>query len=305
MPLNEVARRYADNLFSETFHETARRQAEEIAKMRIAHAANGSIRSGGHIRAEARVLVESIRVTGEAKADGLLRAYAESGSPFDDSACHEVKSEVIEYCSGQQHNAVGAIGQSIRQFIGTQADTNLDKAIVHEIVQGVNEIISHLARKLEIARDQLILTEAKLRRAYAAGLGKRWDVFISHASEDKDFVRPLAEALRQSGLSIWYDEFTLKVGDSLRRKIDEGLAQSRYGIVVLSHLFFAKNWPQSELDGLMSNQIAGNNVILPVWHNLTAKEVQSYSPMLSGLIAAQSGEGMEQVVRKLREAMGL
>jgi len=91
---------------------------------------------------------------------------------------------------------------------------------------------------------------------YAAGMGKDWDVFVSHASEDKDFARPLAEALHKSGLSVWYDDFTLRVGDSLRRRIDEGLAKSRYGIVILSHAFFAKNWPQAELDGLTSKQIA-------------------------------------------------
>jgi hypothetical protein len=146
----------------------------------------------------------------------------------------------------------------------------------------------------------------KLRKAYAAGLGKRWDVFVSHASEDKqDFVNGLAEGLSKSGLSVWYDDFTLKVGDSLRRRIDEGLANSRYGIVVISHSFFTKNWPQQELDGLMSRQIAGTCVILPVWHNITADEVRNYSPMLSGLFAAKSTEGLETVVRKLREAMGL
>lgn len=45
-------------------------------------------------------------------------------------------------------------------------------------------------------------------------------MFISHASEDKeDFVRPLAETLQQLGVNVWYDEFTLKVGDSLRQKL--------------------------------------------------------------------------------------
>jgi hypothetical protein len=70
---------------------------------------------------------------------------------------------------------------------------------------------------------------------------RRWDVFICHASEDKDnFARPLAEGLRREGLSVWFDEFTLKVGDSLRRSIDHGLGYSRFGVVVLSPAFFAK-----------------------------------------------------------------
>jgi hypothetical protein len=76
-------------------------------------------------------------------------------------------------------------------------------------------------------------------------MGKQWDMFISHASEDKEsFVRPLASALKNTGLLVWFDETALTVGDSLRGKIDEGLAQSRYGIVVLSPNFFAKRWPQ-------------------------------------------------------------
>jgi len=84
-----------------------------------------------------------------------------------------------------------------------------------------------------------------------------YDAFISHASEDKDdLARPLAEFLKKAGFSIWYDEFQLRVGDSLRRSIDKGLANSRFGIVVLSPNFFAKNWPQYELDGLVAKEIA-------------------------------------------------
>ena len=91
------------------------------------------------------------------------------------------------------------------------------------------------------------------------------DFFISHASEDKDgFVRGLAIALQAKGAKVWYDEFTLKVGDSLRRKIDQGLANSRFGIVVLSKHFFSKEWPQKELDGLSSLEVEGGTHILPI-----------------------------------------
>ena len=84
-----------------------------------------------------------------------------------------------------------------------------------------------------------------------------YDVFVSHASEDKDsFVRPLAERLREAHIEVWYDEFSLKVGDSLRRSIDRGLTQARFGIVVLSPHFFAKQWSQWELDGLVAGRTA-------------------------------------------------
>jgi hypothetical protein len=102
-----------------------------------------------------------------------------------------------------------------------------------------------------------------------------WDVFISHASEDKDdFVRPLAQGLDNRGLNVWFDEYTLTVGDSLRRSIDRGLAGCRFGIVVISPNFLHKEWPQRELDGLVTREIGGKKVILPVWHNISAEQIR-------------------------------
>lgn len=114
----------------------------------------------------------------------------------------------------------------------------------------------------------------------------KFDAFISHATEDKeDLVRPLAEKLIERGFNIWYDEFQLKVGDSLRRNIDRGLAASRFGIVVLSPSFFAKNWPQYELDGLVAREMEGQKVILPLWHKVSKNEVIAYSPSLADKVA--------------------
>ena len=108
---------------------------------------------------------------------------------------------------------------------------------------------------------------------------RAFDVFISHTSEDKvEVVRPLATALREAGLSVWYDEFELRIGDSLRRKIDKGLANSRFGVVVLSRAFFGRGWPEYELDGLVSRTVSGEQVLLPIWHDVTKRAVMDYSP---------------------------
>ena len=79
----------------------------------------------------------------------------------------------------------------------------------------------------------------------------KWDVFISYASEDKATVAvPLAEALRQAGVSVWLDAHELRIGDSLSAKIDEGLSLSRFGGVILSPAFLEKHWPKKEFAGL-------------------------------------------------------
>ena len=127
------------------------------------------------------------------------------------------------------------------------------------------------------------------------------DVFICHASEDKDeFVRPLAEALRSHHLEVWYDEFALDIGDSLRQAIDRGLAASRYGIVVLSPSFFRKRWPNRELNGLVAREtVEDRGMILPVWHHVEREEVVAFSPPLADLRAAISAEGLSAVVGQL------
>lgn len=68
-------------------------------------------------------------------------------------------------------------------------------------------------------------------------------IFISHAAEEKDKVaRPLAKALQKLGYDIWYDEYSLKLGDSLTAEIDRGLIECDYGVVIFSKSFFSKKW---------------------------------------------------------------
>jgi predicted RNA-binding Zn-ribbon protein involved in translation (DUF1610 family) len=130
---------------------------------------------------------------------------------------------------------------------------------------------------------------------------KEWDVFISHASEDKDdFVRPLAEALRSLGVSVWYDEFSLRLGDSLRESIDKGIAHSRRGVVMLSRAFFAKRWPQEELNGLWAREVEEGSIILPVWLDVTKADVTAVSPMLANRVAVKTvGLDAEDVALQL------
>lgn len=121
------------------------------------------------------------------------------------------------------------------------------------------------------------------------------DVFICHASEDKELlVRPLAEGLRNQQIDVWYDEFSIGFGESLRQAIDRGLAGTRFGIVVLSPAFFAKSWTHWELNGLVSRMMRERRgLVLPLWHNVGPEEVGAYSPPLSDIRALQSTAGVD------------
>jgi len=135
--------------------------------------------------------------------------------------------------------------------------------------------------------------------------GVGYDAFISHASEDKDtIVRPLARLLNSMGFYIWYDEFELRIGDSLRQSIDRGLVNSNYGIVVLSKSFFSKNWPQYELNGLTAKEIEGKKVILPIWHEITKKDILKFSPSLADKVAADSSKmDIKTMARELAKVL--
>ena len=133
----------------------------------------------------------------------------------------------------------------------------------------------------------------------------RYDVFISHTTEDKGQVaRPLAEALTARNVRVWYDEFELRIGDSLRGKIDEGLANSRFGIVVLSPTFFEKKWPQYELDALVAREMADKSVILPIWHEITEDEIMAYSPRLVDKIARNTSDfTIDEIAQEIAEVI--
>ncbi len=129
------------------------------------------------------------------------------------------------------------------------------------------------------------------------------DLFISHGSEDKpDLVRPLADALRRANYLLWYDEFELKLGDSLIEKIDYGLANSQGGVIVLSPSFLSKKWPKRELAGLATRHIHRGARLIPIWHHVGLDDVIAFSPPLADLKAISSAIGLDEIVSAILRA---
>jgi hypothetical protein len=126
--------------------------------------------------------------------------------------------------------------------------------------------------------------------------------FISHDSRDKDdLVRQLAHELSKLMCPVWYDEFSLNVGDSLRASIESGLKETRKCIVVLSPNFLSNDgWGKAEFDSVYTREILEkDNVILPVWHNVTVDDVYQYSPRLADKVGLNSELGIEELARRL------
>ncbi|ORE84864.1 TIR protein [Oceanococcus atlanticus] len=126
--------------------------------------------------------------------------------------------------------------------------------------------------------------------------------FISHDSRDKDdLARPLAVELSKKMCPVWYDEYSLRVGASLRQSIESGLKETRHCIVILSPNFFSNDgWGRAEFDSVYTREIIEReNVILPIWHGVTVKQVYEYSPRLADKFGLSSELGVEELARRL------
>lgn len=156
---------------------------------------------------------------------------------------------------------------------------------------------NNMSVEIEIENSNTAINQSMLSTDY--------DLFISHASEDKEeIVRPLAEELQKLGVKVWYDEFTLKVGDSLRKSIDHGLLKSKYGTVILSSTFCSKSWTQYEFDSMVTREMNGHKMILPIWHKVTKNDVINFSPALADKVALNTSlNSIEEIAKQLSEVI--
>jgi len=130
------------------------------------------------------------------------------------------------------------------------------------------------------------------------------DFFLCHSSDDKDsFVRPLADYLINFGATVFYDEYSIKLGDSLFDTINKGIGQAGCGVIVISPSFLDKGWTNAELRSLFSLQLNGALRIIIIYHEITYKEVTQKYPLLADLVSTDSKSGIEKICLKLFEAI--
>ena len=203
-----------------------------------------------------------------------------------------------EFCKVIEHESI-----DLRQPVMEEPSLiSLSKNLADKTNTVIRSTVAHLKRDASIAFGRVKL---RLHRTEGTGtalpsVGSR-DYFISHAGEDRpECVDPLVEELERRDRTVWYSEFEVTLGDSLLRKIDEGLKNSRFGVVVLSPDFFRKPWPRAELDGLAARAaVEGRKVILPVWHRLGHAEVAEHSPSLGGLVGIETTCGIPEVANTI------
>jgi hypothetical protein len=199
-------------------------------------------------------------------------------------------SDFSSYKSGRRHQYVGGLAKRSPLRLQIPSSGHWHVAVDMQGLRGSTRAsVRVLPSPLPEIREAPLSSVPSLVRELPPEVkadNSTYDVFISHASEDKEaIVRSLANALQHHGLKVWYDEFTLRIGDSLRQKIDRGLATSRVGLVVLSPDFITKGWTNYELDGIVTRTVSGEQILLPIWHNITKQQVVDFSPSLADKLA--------------------
>ena len=167
-------------------------------------------------------------------------------------------------------------------------------------------------KRLEVAPEArkpstaVIPSPAPPNSAQRKPVQQTWDIFISHASPDKPWVRGLAEALRTKGVTVWLDEDTLQWGEDLLQGIDRGLRNCQRAILVLSKAYLARRkWTEAELSALFAREKLGKSLILPIWHGVTAEDLEQYNLMIAGKVAKISeSDSYDDIVRAVQKVLG-
>ncbi len=174
-----------------------------------------------------------------------------------------------------------------RVFIYSETDLPV------EDVERIKETGKNLGRAVHFRGQAYAIGRSKLEKPLA---------FVSHDTRDKDQIaRPLALRLQMMMCPVWYDEYSLKLGSSLRQSIETGLKECKKCILILTPNFLSNTgWTQTEFNSIFTREILERtNVVLPIWHDVTAREVYEYSPSLADKVAIEWSKGIEEVSRQI------
>jgi hypothetical protein len=162
---------------------------------------------------------------------------------------------------------------------------------------GLSTLANERGLKLVIRDAEYLAQRSKMEKPLA---------FISHDTRDKEpFVRELASKLQVMLCPVWYDDYTLIAGQSLRASIEKGLKECRKCVLILSPNFLSnEGWTKAEFDSVFTREILEEaDVIIPVWHGVEKQDVYNYSPRLLDKVGISSTLGIEEVARRILRAI--
>ncbi len=241
---------------------------------------------------------------------------------FDFDAGVKFISFYLPQCGNARQVCLELLADSPRLLTETESKISVRAGFVGEKADDIKEL-NFSGRVFIYSETPMDSDDMRLLEEYAEGIGLSCRIrsqdmvrnrsalekplaFISHDSQDKaEIARPLAVKLAQLMCPVWYDEFALKVGDSLRESIESGLKQCKKCVLILSPYFLSNiGWTKVEFNSVFTRELVEQQkVILPVWCGVSRAEVYDYSPTLADRYAANWSAGIDEVARALYRAI--
>jgi hypothetical protein len=271
------------------------RKDAAIEKGRLAEVYPGS----PDFRQAVEVIAQYLADLMEAKVSSVHDAHAQTNIPATGQtvesalrALHTSLETVISASVGSWGGSLALVQQRTGKTVAGGAEALAEAE--RELKRRADKLYEKAEAKLDVllqsslaASERNVVVESRNSPEVSA----LFDVFISHATEDKQYVEPLVEALEAAGIKVWFDKTALEWGNDLRASIDRGLANCRYGIVILSKAFLRKKkWTEYELNSLFALEQPGRKIILPIWHGITREDVLEYGAGFADRLAKVSSK---------------
>lgn len=132
------------------------------------------------------------------------------------------------------------------------------------------------------------------------------DAFLSHADEDKQSIADeLFERLKNDKFKIWYDR-SIKTGQSIPEKINEGIKQSKNGIVIFSKYYEKSRWCKEEFAALTyKSKSCQNFEIIIILHNYDFDTFKKNYPLHAHRLIIPSKLGMNKIIAEVESQLNI
>jgi len=223
-----------------------------------------------------------------------------------------VVSNPLEHCIGFLDEQCIGVALAAAPQLSIQANTPEASAIPASSLRFCGRFYIYSDNSLSIQDLAMLYEQGRKRGLSVQYFGPEWAAqrsesekplaFLSYDSRDRDSIaRPLALELSKRGVPVWFDEFELKIGDSLREKIETGLKECKRCVLIITPRFLANTgWTKREFDSIFTRELLDRKkVVLPIWVEVAQRAVYEYSPSLADKVALQWSSGLGQVADAL------
>lgn len=216
------------------------------------------------------------------------RAKAEQALAASQKKIGNLSEKVTRKEQREQHQAEQRQHKLARDQ--TRARASLERKVARTATQ-----VDELDERVSGIEDALL---DRVRHAVAADpVDRKFDVFLSHTDPDKELAAELYTELTARGLAVWFDGAELRLGESLTRQIDRGIAASRIGVILITEAFLkGRYWTEREMGALITSR----RRVIPVLDGVDHRDLAEYSPLLADLVGLSTETaGFDEVAERI------